>query len=40
MTVTFNDGTTNEINGYLELEYLDNQVIKIYNQEIIISNNF
>lgn len=35
MTVTFNDGTTNEINGYLELEYLDNQVIKIYNQEII-----
>ena len=35
MTVSFNDGTTNEINGYLELEYLDNQVIKIYNQEII-----
>lgn len=35
MTVTFNDGTTKEINGYLELEYLDNQVIKIYNQEII-----
>ena len=35
MTVTFNDGTTNEINGYIELEYLDNQVIKIYNQEII-----
>lgn len=35
MTVLFNDGTTKEINGYLELEYLDNQVIKIYNQEII-----
>lgn len=35
MTVSFNDGTTKEINGYLELEYLDNQVIKIYNQEII-----
>lgn len=35
MTVTFDDGTTKEINGYIELEYLDNQVIKIYNQEII-----
>ena len=35
MKVTFNDGTTKEINGYLELEYLDNQVIKIYNQELI-----
>lgn len=35
MIVTFNDGTTKEINGYIELEYLDNQVIKVYNQEII-----
>lgn len=35
MTVTFDDGTTKEINGYIELEYLDNQIIKIYNQEII-----
>lgn len=35
MTVTFDDGTTKEINGYIELEYLDNQIIKLYNQEII-----
>lgn len=32
MTVTFDDGTTKEINGYIELEYLDNQIIKLYNQ--------
>lgn len=35
MTVTFSDGTAKEINGYIELEYLDNQVIKIYNQELV-----
>lgn len=35
MTVTFDDGTTKEINGYIELEYLDNQIIKLYNQELI-----
>ena len=30
----FDDGTTNQINGYLELEYTDNEVVKIYNQEV------
>lgn len=34
ITVHFNDGTSKVINGYVEIEYLDNQVIKIYNQEL------
>lgn len=33
LTLVFNDGTTKEINGYVEIEYLDNEIIKIYNQE-------
>lgn len=35
ITVKFEDGTEKQINGYLEFEYLDNEVIKLYNQEII-----
>ena len=33
--LVFGDGTENkEINGFLEIEYVDNQVLKIYNQEL------
>ena len=32
--LTFDDGTNKQINGYLELEYSDNEIVKIYNQEI------
>ena len=34
ITVNFNDGTSKVINGYIEIEYLDNQVVKLYNQEL------
>ena len=34
ITVSFEDGTEKTIEGYLEIEYLDNEVIKLYNQEI------
>lgn len=34
ITITFEDGSEKVINGYLEIEYHDNQVIKLYNQEI------
>ncbi len=34
ITISFEDGTEKTINGYLEFEYLDNEIIKIYNQEI------
>lgn len=29
------DGTNKTINGYVEIEYTDNEVVRIYNQEII-----
>ena len=32
--IVFDDGTDKTINGYVELEYLDNEIVKIYNQEI------
>ena len=31
--LVFGDEEPREINGYVELEYLDNQIVKIYNQE-------
>lgn len=34
ITISFEDGTEKNIDGYLEIEYYDNQVIKLYNQEI------
>ena len=34
MKIVFEDGTEKIINGYLEIEYSDNKVVKIYNQEI------
>ncbi len=33
MKVTLNNGNTKDIEGYLELEYSDNEVVKMYNQE-------
>lgn len=32
--ITFEDGTEKTIDGYVEIEYSDNEVVKIYNQEI------
>lgn len=32
--LVFDDGTEKIIQGYVELEYLDNEIIKIYNQEV------
>ena len=32
--LVFNENETKEINGYIELEYLDNEIVKIYNQEV------
>lgn len=32
--VVFNDGTEKTIDGFIEIEYVDNQVIKLYNQEV------
>ncbi len=35
ITLTLDNGAeTKEINGYLEIEYIDNEIIKIYNQEL------
>lgn len=34
MKVTFSDGTVQNIQGYLEIEYTDNEVIQLYNQEV------
>lgn len=34
VTIHFPNGETKEINGYIELEYSDNEVVKIYNQEV------
>lgn len=31
--LVFDDGTQKDIQGYVELEYLDNEIVKIYNQE-------
>ena len=33
LTVVLNNGTTKDINGYVEIEYFDNQIVNIYNQE-------
>ena len=32
--IAFDDGTQRDIQGYVELEYLDNEIVKIYNQEV------
>lgn len=34
MTITFNDGSTKSIEGYIEIEYTDNEVVQLYNQEV------
>ena len=34
MKIIFSDETEKEIDGYLEIEYTDNEVVKIYNQEV------
>lgn len=31
--LVFEDGTNKEISGYVEIEYIDNEIVKIYNQE-------
>lgn len=33
ITINFPNGETKEITGYIEIEYSDNEVVKIYNQE-------
>ena len=33
ISLVFGDSEPRPINGYVELEYLDNQIVKIYNQE-------
>lgn len=35
LTLVFDEGTKKVINGYVEIEYLDNEIVKIYNQEAI-----
>ena len=32
--VTLNNGTTRDVNDYIEIEYYDNEIVSIYNQEI------
>ena len=32
--LVFDDSEPQEISGYVEIEYLDNQIVKIYNQEV------
>ena len=34
MTIIFNDGSTKNIEGYIEIEYTDNEVVQLYNQEV------
>lgn len=34
ISLVFGDEDPKEISGYVELEYLDNQIVKIYNQEV------
>ena len=34
MTINFQNGETKEISGYIEVEYSDNEVVKLYNQEL------
>lgn len=34
INIHFPNGEIKEINGYIELEYADNEVVKIYNQEV------
>lgn len=34
INLVFDDGTNKIINGYIEIEYLDNEIVKIYNQEV------
>ena len=31
--IVFDDGTQRDIQGYVEFQYLDNEIVKIYNQE-------
>lgn len=33
MKVTLNNGNTKDVEGYLEIEYSDNEIVNIYNQE-------
>ena len=33
LTVTLNNGMTKEAEGYVEVEYFDNEIVNIYNQE-------
>lgn len=33
INLVFDDGTNKMIDGYVEIEYLDNEIVKIYNQE-------
>lgn len=32
--LVFDDETSQEVSGYVEIEYLDNQIVKIYNQDV------
>lgn len=34
LKIVFSDETEKEIEGYLEIEYTDNEIVKIYNQEV------
>jgi hypothetical protein len=34
INLILNNGTTKEIDGYIEIEYSDNEIVSIYNQEI------
>lgn len=34
MTINFQNGETKEISGFIEVEYSDNEVVKLYNQEL------
>lgn len=33
LTVTLNNGMTKDVEGYVEVEYFDNEIVNIYNQE-------
>ena len=35
LRITFEDGSEKIIDGFLEIEYCDNEVVKIYNQELM-----
>jgi hypothetical protein len=44
INIELNNGTTKKISGYIEIEYSDNEIVSIYNQEVsyqtISSNSF